>query len=173
MYIYMAFFVYKKLRIPIIILFKKNHEFYYLMKNIFYLFLLQFSITLCYANNKQRNKVLLAEQQRYTAMINSDTTELNYQLAPSLIYYHSNGKLDTKQSLINSIATKELVHKKITIEENIVRIYQRKTAIVTGKCIYEIEYHNTPITLHFVFTNVYTKLHGQWILVNRQTTKID
>jgi Domain of unknown function (DUF4440) len=121
----------------------------------------------------QRNKVLQAEQQRYIAMINADTSELHYQLAPSLIYYHSNGKLDTKQSLINSIATKELVHKKIIIEENVVRIYQRKSAIVTGKCIYEIEYHNVPMTLHFVFTNVYTKLHGKWILVSRQTTKMD
>jgi Domain of unknown function (DUF4440) len=125
------------------------------------------------ANKKQYQRILLAEQQRYDAMIDADTFALAGMMANSLVYYHSNGKLDTKQSLITSIASKELVHKKITIEENLVRIYHRKSAIVTGKCIYEIEYHNTPMILHFVFTNVYTKLHGQWILVNRQTTKID
>jgi hypothetical protein len=121
----------------------------------------------------QRTAVLKTEQQRYDAMINADTNELHYLLAPSLIYYHSNGKLDTKQSLLQSIATKELVHKKITIENNAVRIYQRKTAIVTGNCIYDITYHNTPMTLHFVYTNVLIRLHEKWILVSRQTTKID
>jgi Domain of unknown function (DUF4440) len=142
------------------------------MKPILNLFLFTVALQSC-SVSKQYNKVIQAEQMRYAAMMAGDTSALACMMTPSLQYYHSNGKLDTKQSLLASIASNELVHKKIIIEENKVRIYQRKSAIVTGKCMYEIVYKNIPMTMHFVFTNVYTKLGGKWLLVSRQTTKID
>jgi hypothetical protein len=119
-----------------------------------------------------KQKILLAETTRYAAMIAQDTFALAGMMANSLVYYHSNGMLDTKQSLLQSIATKELVHKNITIQDALVRVYQRKTAIVSGKCTYDIMYKGTAMQLHFVYVNVYTKLKGHWLLVNRQTTKI-
>ncbi len=112
-----------------------------------------------------------AEQQRYALMIAGDTTALSTMLAPSLIYYHSNGMADTKQSFLQSIATKTLVHKNITVEEQTTRKYGRKMGVVTGKCTYYINYNGEDMTLHFVFTNMYYKFKGKWLLVSRQTTK--
>jgi carbonic anhydrase len=120
-----------------------------------------------------KQKIIEAENARYQAMIAQDTFALAGMLANSLQYYHSNGKLDTKQSILQSIATKELVHNNITIEEALVRVYQKKSALVSGKCKYDIVYKEVPMQLHFVYVNVYTRLKGKWILVNRQTTKID
>lgn len=142
------------------------------MKNIIIAFVLMLLYINTYAKN-QHDKVAQAEKERYAAMIAGDTFALAGMMTSSLVYYHSNGKLDTKQSLLQSIANKEIIHKNITIEENLIRIYQQKTAIVTGRCTYDINYHGTDMQLHFVFANVYIKLHGKWLLVNRQTTKID
>jgi carbonic anhydrase len=154
-------------------LYKQDGYFFYFcgMKKWILLCLLMLPILASNAKNAKQ-KILQAETDRYNAMIAQDTFALAGMIANSVVYYHSNGILDTKQSLLQSIATKELVHKNITIEDAMVRVYQRKTAIVSGKCMYDIIYKNTPMQLHFVYVNVYTKLKGKWILVNRQTTKI-
>ena len=142
------------------------------MKNLILCGILLMQICIAQAKNAKQ-KLLLAETVRYNAMIAQDTFALAGMIANSLVYYHSNGKLDTKQSLLQSIASKELVHQKITIQDALVRVYQRKTGIVSGKCVYDIIYKGNAMQLHFVYVNVYTKLKGHWILVNRQTTKID
>jgi Domain of unknown function (DUF4440) len=148
------------------------HIIFTVMKYIIAFCIILFTNRIAKSNHLQ-NQILRAEQLRYDAMIALDTNALKSMLAPSLQYYHSNGKLDTKQSLLISIGSKELVHQAITIEENLVRIFKRNTAIVSGKCVYKIIYHNVPMVLHFVFTNVYIRRRGKWLLANRQTTKID
>lgn len=134
-------------------------------------------ITFCFlfalnANAQKAAKLAKLEAQRYKLMIAQDTAALSSLLAPSLQYYHSNGMLDTKQSLLVSIATKELVHKRITITEATNRLYRKKFGIVTGRATYEINYKGTDMVLDFVFTNVYYKLKGKWLLISRQTTKV-
>jgi hypothetical protein len=137
---------------------------------IIYTFLLCILATSLFAN--ERAKILVLERQRYNLMEASDTTELSFLIASSVMYIHSNGMLDTKTSFLNSIATKELVHKKITTSEEVVRLYHKKMAIVTGKSIYDINWRGQDMTLNFFHTNVYYKVRGKWLLINRQTSKI-
>jgi ketosteroid isomerase-like protein len=141
------------------------------MKTRFTLLLLLIT-TVVFAQKKQTQQIATIEQKRYNAMIAADTALVGSTMANDCVYYHSNGMLDTKQSLLTSIASKELVHKKIDITQSNTRIYKRNTAIVNGKCIYDITYHGTEMQLQFVFTNVYTKHRGKWLLVHRQTTKL-
>jgi hypothetical protein len=121
----------------------------------------------------QKSAVLAKlEAERYKLMIAEDTAALSKLIAPSVQYYHSNGMLDTKQSFLNSIATRELVHKKITVTESTNRIYRKHFGIVTGRATYDITYKGTDMVLNFVFTNVYYKYKGKWLLISRQTTKV-
>jgi hypothetical protein len=130
---------------------------------------------LCCSNTlfAQSSNLLTVERQRYDAMIAQDTNALAAMLAHSLQYIHSNGMVDTKQSLLQSIATKTLVHKSITTSKVCTRIYQRKFAIITGEAVYDINYKNMDMVLHFVYTNVYRKFRGHWILINRQTSPLN
>jgi ketosteroid isomerase-like protein len=141
------------------------------MKIQFTLLFLQIA-TVVFAQKKQILQIAIIEQNRYNAMIAADTALVGSMMANDCVYYHSNGMLDTKQSLLTSIASKELVHKKINITQATTRIYKRNTAIVNGKCIYDITYRGTEMQLQFVFTNVYIKQRGKWLLVHRQTTKL-
>jgi Domain of unknown function (DUF4440) len=124
------------------------------------------------ANLNAQHKLLQIDRQRYDLMIAQDTASLSSMIAPSLVYIHSNGMIDTKQSLLESIGTKTLVHKSISTSEDKVRVYRKRFAIVTGKAIYNINYHNEDMTLNFVYTNVYYKLKGHWILISRQTSPL-
>lgn len=143
------------------------------MSKLFKLILVMGVVTFSNFSFAQKSKKLDAiEKKRYDLMIAQDTAALSKVLAPSLQYYHSNGMLDTKQSLLNSIGSKELVHKAITIDEHVNRIYRKKFAIVTGKCTYDINYKGNDMVLNFVFTNTYYKYKGRWLLISRQTTKI-
>jgi hypothetical protein len=123
-------------------------------------------------NAKAQHKLLQIDRQRYDLMIAKDTANLSAMMAPSLVYIHSNGMVDTKQSLLESIGTKTLIHKSITTSEDNVRIYKKRFAIITGKAVYDINYHNEDMNLKFVYTNVYYKLKGRWILVSRQTSPL-
>jgi hypothetical protein len=121
---------------------------------------------------QKQNAIQALEQKRYQLMIAGDTAELYNMLAPSLLYYHSNCRIDTKESFLMSIATKEIVHKNISVLSSSIRTYRKRTAIVTGTAMYDIVYQGKEMNLQMLFTNVYIKVHGHWLLVNRQTTKI-
>jgi ketosteroid isomerase-like protein len=125
------------------------------------------------AQSKKQQQLLAIDAQRYKYMIAKDTSNLSALIAPSVQYIHSNGLIDTKQSLLQSIATGELIHKQITTTNNTVRIYRKNTAIITGEAIYNINYKGKDMTLNFVYTNVYYKLKGHWLLVHRHTCKKD
>ncbi len=147
------------------------------MKRLYFFLLV---IAVCFLQNSmfgKQSKTILAieaaENTRYRLMINADTAALADVLANSLVYIHSNGKIDTKQSFLQSIGSKELVHKNIVVYKKNIRIYRRTTAIITGECEYDIDYKGKPMKLNFVYTNVYYRLKGHWLLVNRQTCKKD
>jgi Domain of unknown function (DUF4440) len=137
-----------------------------------YFLALSFLISTIKCEAQKANVLKKIEAKRYALMIAEDTAGLSKMLAPSLQYYHSNGMLDSKTSLLNSIATKELKHKNITITNATYRIYRKNFGIVTGRCTYDINYKSYDMVLDFVFTNVYYKNKGKWLLVSRQTTKL-
>lgn len=140
------------------------------MKNILILILCSIAMS---SLAQKAKKLKVVESARYKAFIDGDTSKIAPMLAPSLVYYHSNGMKDTKQSLLESIASKKLIHKDIQVPVAKYRVYGRRMGVVTGACVYDINYLGKDMKLNFIFTNVYFKLRGKWLLVSRQTTKVD
>jgi hypothetical protein len=137
------------------------------MKLVVIIFALFYSV-----KTTAQHKLLEIDRQRYNLMIAQDTANLGAMLAPSLGYIHSNGMIDTKQSLLESIGNRTLIHKSINTTEDKVRIYKKRFAIITGKAVYNINYLKQDMTLQFVYTNVYYKLKGHWILISRQASPL-
>jgi hypothetical protein len=125
------------------------------------------------AQSKKEKEIIEAENIRYAAMISLDTAVLQKVIAEDVEYIHSNGLLDTKKSFIESVYTKNLVHRKIDIKSQKVRFPDKKVAIVTGTCTYDIIYKAQEMKLDFFYTNMYVKRKGEWILINRQTSKMN
>jgi antitoxin component YwqK of YwqJK toxin-antitoxin module len=92
-----------------------------------------------------------------------------------LIYTHSNGKIDSKTTYINSIKEGKSVYDKIEVEELRLRAYNdQKTVVVNGTImITQPPVDGKPTLAHIRYTVVYikTKANG-WQLTTWQSLKL-
>jgi ketosteroid isomerase-like protein len=113
------------------------------------------------------------ERKRFAAQVSKDFDFLEKVFADDLSYTHSGGKLDNKQSYIQSIKDGKSVYDKIDVEEILVREYG-KTAVVNGKImITQPPVDGKPVMLHIKYVVVYNK-NGKkgWQLNTWQSLKL-
>jgi metal-dependent HD superfamily phosphatase/phosphodiesterase len=111
------------------------------------------------------------ERQRFAAMLAADVAALDRILAPDLTYTHSNAKLETKQEFIEAIKTGALKYRAITPEEIRVRVYG-STAVLTGRCRFEVTSGGQDLKVLVRFTDVYVNRDRPWQMVAWQSTRI-
>lgn len=132
------------------------------------LFLLSFSLS---AQNKTSDAVLAQEQKRFDAMIQGDTLALRAMLADDMIYMHSNALQENKMEHLKAIGAHKLVYQKLQREQASVRLYG-KTALVNGHVNAAGILNGNPFDIKLIYTAVYCKKHGRWLLANWQSTRI-
>ncbi|MBA4852692.1 nuclear transport factor 2 family protein [Emticicia sp. BO119] len=99
------------------------------------------------------------EKKRFAAQVAKDGEYLNKILADDLIYVHSSGKTDNKESYVASVLNGSSVYSKVDIEAMLVRTYNKeKTAVVNGTVmITQPPVDGKPVLLHLRYLAVYTK----------------
>ncbi|GAB4022530.1 nuclear transport factor 2 family protein [Spirosoma koreense] len=115
--------------------------------------------------------VLAVERQRFDAQVHKDYAVLDRVLANDLIYTHSNGNTDTKESYIQSIRDGKSQYDAIDIEEQKVRLYGN-TAIINGICMIKAMNNGETINTHLKYTDVYVRKGNQWQMVTWQSFKM-
>ncbi len=142
------------------------------MKNTLILgFLLIIGQTVLAQSTKEAIDAL--ERKRFAAQVSKDFDFLEKVFADDLLYTHSNGKQDTKQTYIQSIKDGKSVYDKIDVEEILVRVYG-KTAVVNGKIMITQPTADGKQTLaHLRYVVVYIK-NGKkgWQLNTWQSLKL-
>jgi ketosteroid isomerase-like protein len=113
--------------------------------------------------------LLKMENQRYQAMVQKDLKLLDSVLDDNLIFTHASGKIDSKESFIDSLNSGALVYKKIDIEDTEVRLYD-SCGVVTGKSLLDIHVRGEDRKLQLRFTTVWVKDQGVWKVVAYQST---
>lgn len=113
-----------------------------------------------------------AELGRFKVMIAKDRAGLESVLHNDLVYFHSGGNVDTKESYIASIFSGKSSYLSIQVAEMQTRVYG-KTGINTG--IINIvnlsaDGKETPVKLRF--TDVFVFESGRWQMVSWQSTKL-
>ncbi len=97
---------------------------------------LTFAQTMSKFDKKQaaaKAEVEALERQRFAAQVSKDFDVLGRIFGDDLIYTHSNGKIDSKETYINSIKEGKSVYDKIEVEELRLRPYNdQKTVVVNG-----------------------------------------
>ena len=126
------------------------------------------------ARRKQRasSKLQQAERQRFTALTAQNLAALDPLLADELLYCHSNGQVENKQQLLETIRTGRdslRVDRRARIPGAPLRrasrrygLHRRARAASAAK----------PMTLELRYTDVYTWRAGHWQLINWQSTRI-
>lgn len=115
--------------------------------------------------------VIDTERQRFDAQVKQDYDVLDRVLANDLVYAHSNGKFDTKESYIQSIRDGKSIYDSIDILEQKVRIYGN-TAIINGKILIKATNNGETINTNLRYTDVYVRKGKQWQLVTWQSLKV-
>jgi ketosteroid isomerase-like protein len=113
-----------------------------------------------------------AELNRFKVMVAKDIPGLQAVLHPDLVYFHSSGNQDSKDTYIASIASGKSSYVSITPEEMQQRVYG-KTGINTGiVSILQQAADGVQTTIRLRFTDVFVYADKRWQMVSWQSTKL-
>ncbi len=139
------------------------------MKKVLILFCLLAPL-ISFAQNEESLKE--AELNRFKVMVAKDIPGLQAVLHKDLVYFHSSGAQDTKESYIASIASGKSSYVTITPEEMQQRVYG-KTGINTGiVSILQQAADGVQTTIRLRFTDVFVYTDKRWQMVSWQSTKL-
>jgi uncharacterized protein (TIGR02246 family) len=100
-----------------------------------------------------------------------DLAALDKMLAPDLIYTHSDGRVDTKQSYVDSLKSGAMKYASAEQELVTVRVYGN-AAIVTEKVKAVAVTNGNSRPLNLSVLRFYTKRDGAWQLTAHQSTRL-
>lgn len=111
------------------------------------------------------------DRQRMTAMAQKDVAALKNMLCKGLVYTHSSGRQDTKQSLIEGMESGSTVYTSIVPSE--VKAQDLGNAVVlTGVAAISVNSNGKPNSFRVRFTDVYENQNGTWRMITWQSTKL-
>ncbi len=118
--------------------------------------------------------VLQLEKDRFKAMISKDSLKLDRILAGDLLYIHSNGIIDSKETFIKNIMSGQLEYLEIDLQQADIRTHSQ-TAWIHGAARIKVRMgKDTPVVeLVIRYLDVYKKDEGNWKLVAWQSAKIN
>ena len=123
------------------------------------------------AGGETAQDIRALEARRFESMTKSDTIALRSLLADDLVYIHSNGKTESKNAFIRSIASGQTIYKSVQTEGLSVRVYGQ-TAIVTGLARVHVLMDGNDLNLRLRYTDAYVKRQDRWQLVTWQSTRL-
>lgn len=113
-----------------------------------------------------------AELSRFKVMVAKDRAGLEAVMHRDLVYFHSSGVADNKDSYIASIFSGKSNYQSIDPVELVTRVYG-KTGINTGIVnIVNLSADGKETPLKLRFTDVFVFEDGRWQMVSWQSTKL-
>jgi len=115
--------------------------------------------------------IIELDKKRMTAMAQKDVAALKTLLCKGLVYTHSSGRQDTKQSLIEGMESGTTVYTSMAPSE--VKAQDLGNAVVlTGVAAISVNSRGKPNSFRVRFTDVYENQNGTWRMVTWQSTKL-
>jgi ketosteroid isomerase-like protein len=113
-----------------------------------------------------------AEEERWKAQLAGDTDTLGSFLADDLVYTHSNGSQDSKESFLNALKGGSL--RFISAERSGKRgATYGDTVVVAGRAALTIEAAGNVVTMTIQYSSVWGRHEGNWQLVGWHSCKIE
>ncbi len=117
------------------------------------------------------DQVIEVDLERIRAMTHNDVAALSQILADELIYTHSSGRLDDKESLIEGMTSGTTVYRQIDLTDIQARDYGEAVALV-GSANMHISVSGQPLEFPIRFTNLYVRRDEKWQMAVWQSTKL-
>src|ERR1700730_1738315 len=135
------------------------------MCRILYSLLLILITSVSYSQARQAT-VLQLEKDRFKAMINKDSLFLVRALAEDLLYFHSDGAQDSKETLIRNIMDGNLEYFSIELQQADIRTHSM-TAWIHGAAKIKVRSGKDAavVELTIRYLDIYKREDGEWRLV--------
>jgi hypothetical protein len=111
------------------------------------------------------------ERARFKAWVAADAAAVGPMLAEDLVYCHSTGVCQNKAELIDFVSS----GKQRYVAMDVVSMEAREVdgaVVVNGKLNVGVETAGKPDAFQVVYTDVYSKRNGKWVLVSWQSTRL-
>lgn len=118
------------------------------------------------------SQLLDVDAARAAAMVAGDAEAMDAILDDGLTYAHSNGRIDTKASLIDALASERVDYRVIDVGRRDARIFEH-TGVVTGPVRIEVDAGGRRDVLRSVYTAVYWWRDGAWRLVAYHSSPVE
>ena len=104
-------------------------------------------------------------------MISKQFDSLSLILDADLKYIHSNGWVESKEDILANLKSDKLVYEKVTVSETKVTLTNH-VAIVSGKGLFSVILENQKIEIPLMYSEIYVKKRGKWLLLHRHANKL-
>jgi hypothetical protein len=118
------------------------------------------------------SQIVNLDSLRFQRMIIGDTNSLYSLLDDSLLYIHSNGLVESKQSFIHSIANRKIVYQKFEFLTRRKTIMSRNAITYRGVVLVEGLFEQQPFSIRLAFSSMYRRNRNQFRLSYWQSTKL-
>ena len=141
-------------------------------KNLLVLFLL---ISLPFFSQTKKDKIahhiIALHQKKFDFMISKQFDSLSLIFDADLKYIHSNGWVESKEDLLANLKSDKLVYKQVLVSETKVTLTNH-VAIVSGKGLFSVILENVKIEIPLMYSEIYVKKKGKWLLLHRHANKL-
>lgn len=110
-----------------------------------------------------------ADDARVIATVSADLQQLEAILSADLSYGHSTGKVDTKASYIESIASGRIKYASIIYESRKFTVAAPGIVVMTGRCVVN---NAKPVDNHLSYLAVWREENGVWRFLAWQSSRI-
>jgi Domain of unknown function (DUF4440) len=107
---------------------------------------------------------------KFDLAVQRDTAAMRPLLHDSLVYIHSGGNADTKQSFLSKTAGSKNPYTKFTVSNEQVRYIHSNIVLVHARCVVAYADGNSS---YLLITETYIKQRKDWLLISRHANKIE
>ena len=112
-----------------------------------------------------------ADTKRIEALVKGDMAALEAIFTKDMVYTHSSGKVDTKETLLEALKTGATKYLSVVLSEKKHQVYGN-TVIVTGIAEVKVKSGENEVVFKARFTEVWTRQKGEWRFALWQTTRL-
>ena len=139
---------------------------------LFILFLL-FSFQFFSQTKKEKieQNIITLHKKKFDWLISKQYYSLAALFNDNIEYIHSNGWIENKTDIIADLKSGKLNYKRVEVSEAKVNL-SKNVAIVTGKGVFFVTMDNKDLEIKLLYSEVYIKEKGKWLLSHRHANKL-
>jgi hypothetical protein len=120
---------------------------------------------------KIEQNIITLHKKKFDWLISKQYDSLAALFSENVEYIHSNGWIENKTDIIADLKSGKLNYKRVDVREAKVRI-SKNIAILTGKGLFFVTMDNKDLEIKLLYSEVYIKEKGKWLLTHRHANKL-